>query len=254
MSCFTTTISASPEVVPRRGYVATPIHIEGDPLAPHTLSPRELKDLLAAERAGEPFLAFRDSQSRLRLFTLGRGLHTKTLGRRPEMDLSIPWDGEVSGMHAELTCLGGEWMLIDDGLSRNGTYVNGERIVARRRLQDGDRIRVGHTVLAYDAAQESSVGKTETAGERPTLPQLTDTQRRVVIALCRPYCDGDSFAAPASNQQIAAEVFLSVDAVKMHLRTLFARFELSGLPQNQKRARLAECVLRFGVISRRELG
>ena len=83
--------------------------------------------------------------------------------------------------------------------------------------------------------------------------QLTDTQRRVLIALCRPYRDG-GFATPATNQEIAAEVFLSVDAVKMHLRTLFGRFALGELPQNQKRARLAECALQSGMISHRDLG
>ena len=39
----------------------------------------------------------------------------------------------------------------------------------------------------------------------------------------------------------------------MHLRTLFARFELSDLPQNQKRARLAEVALEYGLISKRDL-
>ena len=82
------------------------------------------------------------------------------------------------------------------------------------------------------------------------MPELTDTQRRVLVALCRPYRDGGRFASPATNQQIADEVFLSVDAVKMHLRTLFGKFELGDLPQNEKRARLAECVLQFGLISR----
>jgi DNA-binding NarL/FixJ family response regulator len=58
----------------------------------------------------------------------------------------------------------------------------------------------------------------------------------------------------ATNQQIAAEVFLSVDAVKMHQRTLFGKFELGELPQNQKRATLAERALQFGVISHCDLG
>jgi hypothetical protein len=40
----------------------------------------------------------------------------------------------------------------------------------------------------------------------------------------------------------------------MYLRTLFGKFELADLPQNEKRARLAECALQFGVISRHELG
>jgi pSer/pThr/pTyr-binding forkhead associated (FHA) protein len=209
--------------------------------------------VLAAERRGEPFLLLRDGQGGLALFPLGRGGQTRTVGRRAEMDLAISWDNEVSGLHAELQSLGGEWTLVDDGLSKNGTYVNDQRISGRQRLQDRDRIRVGRTTLVFNAASSPALEKTATAGERPALPHLTETQRRVLVALCRPYRDGGSFATPASNQQIAAEVFLSVDAVKMHLRTLFNRFELSELPQNQKRARLAECVLQFGLISQRDL-
>jgi FHA domain len=226
---------------------------DDDPLAPHSHSPSDLKELLAAERTGKPFLAFRDHEGRLRLFVPGRGGQTPTVGRRPEMDLSIAWDSEVSGLHAELHGLGDEWTIVDDGLSTNGTYVNGQRVSGRQRLRDGDRIRIGRTILVYKAGGATAVLKTVTAGDAPALQKLTDTQRRVLIALCRPYRDGPSFATPASNQQIAEEVFLGVDAVKMHLRRLFANFELSEMPQNEKRARLAECVLQFGVISERDL-
>lgn len=224
-----------------------------DPLAPHSHSPGDLKQLLAVERTGKPFLAFRDPSGRLVLFAPGRGGQTRTLGRRPEMDLSIAWDSEVSGLHAELQGLGSEWTIVDDGLSTNGTFVNGQRISGRQRLHDGDRIRIGQTVLVYRSGGTTPVQKTVTAGEAPPLKELTDTQRRVLIALCRPYREGATFATPASNQQIAHEVFLSLDAVKMHLRRLFASFELSDMPQNEKRARLAECVLQFGVISERDL-
>jgi hypothetical protein len=228
--------------------------IAGDPLASHSLSARELKRLLAAERAGEPFLAFRDHHGLLNLFVPDRGRQTSTLGRQGEMDLSIQWDPEVSGLHAELQCLGGEWTIVDDGLSKNGTHVNGKRIVGRRRLRDGDRIRVGGTVLAFRAPRAAHAQKTVATADRPALPSLTDTQRRVLIALCRPYRDGGDFATPATNRQIAAEVFLSVDAVKMHLRALFGKFELGSLPQNRKRAGLAERALQSGVISPRDLG
>jgi pSer/pThr/pTyr-binding forkhead associated (FHA) protein len=168
------------------------------------------------------------------------------------MDLSLPWDSEVSGLHAELHRVGPEWTIVDDGLSTNGTYVNGQRISGRQRLRDGDRIRIGRTVLVYRAAQATLVQETVAAADRPEV-HLTDTQRRVLIALCRPYREA-SFATPATNQEIAAEVFLSVDAVKMHLRTLFGKFQLAELPQNQKRATLVERALQFGVISHRDLG
>jgi FHA domain len=222
---------------------------DGDPLAPHSLSPRALKTLLTAERAGDPFLAVRDSAGDLRVLRMGPPGKASTVGRRAEADISIPWDGEVSGLHAELQCRSGEWMIIDDGISTNGTYVQGKRVNGRQRLRDGDRIRVGRTVLVFRDGQPLPVPATAAAGERPTLQALTDMQHRVLVALCRPYTGGATYAAPASNQQIADEVFLSLDAVKMHLRTLFARFELSELPQNQKRAKLAELMLEHGIIS-----
>ena len=227
---------------------------DGDPLARHALSPAELAELLAAKRAGTPFLAFRDDAAVLRLFAIGRPGETRTVGRLPDMDLAISWDGEVSALHAELQGFGGEWAIVDDGLSTNGTFVNAQRISGRHRLRDGDRIRIGRTILAYHSARLTPVESTVAAvGDGPELQRLTDTQRRVLVALCRPYRDGSSFATPATNQQIAGEVFLSVDAVKMHLRTLFGKFELADLPQNEKRARLAECALRFGVVTQRDL-
>jgi hypothetical protein len=224
--------------------------VDNDPLARHSLSGSELKQLLAAERAGEGFLVFRDDGGCLCLFVAG-DRRQSSIGRRAEMQLSIPWDNEVSGLHAELHHVGREWTILDDGLSTNGTFVNGQRIGGRQRLRDGDRIRIGRTVLAYRAAQATVVDETRSVTNKPA-PQLTDTQRRVLIALCRPYRHG-GFATPATNQEIAEEVFLSVDAVKMHLRTLFARFDLGALPQNQKRATLAERALQQGVISSRDL-
>ena len=82
---------------------------------------------------------------------------------------------------------------------------------------------------------------------------LSTTQRRVLVGLCRPYKDGGSFATPATNQQIADELFLSVDAVKTHLRVLFAKFGIEALPQNQKRMRLVERAFYSGAISERDL-
>jgi pSer/pThr/pTyr-binding forkhead associated (FHA) protein len=224
-----------------------------DPLARYSLSPAELKQLLATERQGEPFLVFRDAQQSLMVFVLRADGPPRTVGRRSETDVAIAWDSQVSGLHAELHGFSGEWTIVDDGLSRNGTFVNGQRINGRHRLRDGDRIRVGQTIIAYRAGSSAEAESTVAAQDRPALGELTDTQRRVLVALCRPFRDESSFATPATNQQIAHELFLSVEAVKMHLRTLFVKFELGDLAQNEKRARLAECALEYGLVSRRDL-
>jgi FHA domain len=224
-----------------------------DPLARHSLSARELKQMLALERTGTPFLAMRDGDGGLRLIALDPGSSELILGRREGMDVSLPWDAEVSGVHAELRRLGEEWTVADDGLSRNGTFLNGARIGGRQRLRPWDRLLVGHTIVAYCHKPAEPSETTVASGEIPEPPELTDTQRRILVALCRPYRDGAEFPTPASNRQIAGEVFLGVEAVKRQLRTLFGSFELGDLPQNQKRARLAELALRLGIVSQRDL-
>jgi DNA-binding CsgD family transcriptional regulator len=78
--------------------------------------------------------------------------------------------------------------------------------------------------------------------------RLTDTQHRILAALCRSVDNESGFAPPATNQEIADEVYLSVDAVKAHLRTLYRKFEIEDLPHNQKRARLAELVIQGGYL------
>jgi DNA-binding CsgD family transcriptional regulator len=80
---------------------------------------------------------------------------------------------------------------------------------------------------------------------------LTEMQRKLLIALCRPIVESSS-ATPATNPQIAAEVHLSVDAVKAHMRHLFDRFGLGDLPQNEKRHQLVAIVLGSGLLARHD--
>jgi len=75
----------------------------------------------------------------------------------------------------------------------------------------------------------------------------------VLIALCRPYQDERAYATPSTNQQIADELVLSLDAVKTHLRILFHKVGIDDLPQNRKRARLVEMALGHGLVSTRDL-
>jgi DNA-binding NarL/FixJ family response regulator len=60
-------------------------------------------------------------------------------------------------------------------------------------------------------------------------------------------------ATAAANTQIAAELELTVEEVEVQLRTLFTKFELGDLPHNEKRIRLAECVVQYGLISPHEI-
>jgi hypothetical protein len=222
------------------------------PAGAHSASPAELQQRLEAERWGHPFLFWRDQEGQ-RIHTLEPGLERVTIGRGPEVDIAFDGDDQVSRLHAEIERIGGEWTVADDGLSRNGSFLNGERIGARRRLADGDELRFGETIVAFRAPTPSPSSATAAAPESAETITLTETQRRILVALCRPFRDGGQYATPATNQEVADQVFLSVDAVKGHLRSLFEKFGISDLPQNQKRVRLVELALRNGAISIRDL-
>ena len=213
---------------------------------------RDLKALIDAGRAGISFVHWRDGDGEQHILMLPSGAPRVTIGRREQSDIPLTWDAEVSRAHALLEPVGEEWTLVDDGLSRNGSYVNGSRVHGRQRLQDRDRMCFGNTHVVYHgstAAPESV--STARAPESPATANLSGAQREVLIALCRPIVDG-SGTTPATNPHIAAEVFRSVDSVKQHLRVLFDRFGLEELPHNEKRSRLVAIVLSSGVLAPRD--
>jgi DNA-binding NarL/FixJ family response regulator len=111
---------------------------------------------------------------------------------------------------------------------------------------------VGRTAIAFRRPETEDSMPTKVASSMPAIAELPPMQRQVLIALARPY-KYDEFAVPATNGEIAGELHLSVDAVKSHLRSLFQRFGIEHLPQNQKRSRLVAEALQAGVISTRDL-
>jgi pSer/pThr/pTyr-binding forkhead associated (FHA) protein len=173
------------------------------------------------------------------------------VGRGPSCDLCLAWDVKVSRVHAQLERLGDDWTVEDDGLSRNGTFVNGDRLSGRHRLRDGDVLRFGRTDVAFRSPGRAVA--VTVIGNSLVRPTLSEAQRRVLVALCRPYRDGNAYATPATNRDIADELVLSVEAIKTHLRTLFGRFGIEDLPQNTKRARLVELAFETGAITPRDL-
>src|ERR1700748_159566 len=213
-------------------------------------TPIELKEIIAAERSGYPFLVWRTEDGEQRVLLLDQQRWRVMIGRDPAADVSLPWDAEVSRSHALLEQVGRGWTVVDDGLSRNGSFVNGTRVVGRRRLRDKDHLVFGVTEMTY---RETSGGTTQTASaiDAPSTIPLSPMQRKVLIALCRPV-HASAAATPPTNRQIAEEVYLTVDAVKAHLRVLFERYGLSQLPQNEKRARLVASVLDAGVLAPRD--
>jgi pSer/pThr/pTyr-binding forkhead associated (FHA) protein len=208
--------------------------------------------LHAAEREGLPFLATRDSDGQQRLFTLLESDDRLTIGRDLDCAVPITWDPAVSRVHAELQRVGAAWTIVDDGLSRNGTFVGQQKVSARFRLSDGLVVRIGSTLLEYREPRPS-LNEATVVADSAAVVSVTPAQRRVLVCLARPCAVRKGFSAPASNQEIAAELFLTVGAVKATLSVLFVKFGVASLAQNQKRARLVERVLSTGVVSQSEL-
>jgi hypothetical protein len=212
----------------------------------------DLKRRLEAERAGLPFVFLRDGEGTQRLITLDPGGDDLSIGRDHGCDVCIDWDERVSRLHARLERSGGSWTVYDGGLSRNGTFLNGERVQGHRVLNDQDVLRFGSTEMCFrDTTQKRS--RTVIVGAELDLPTVSPAQRKVLVALCRPYKHHSAFARPASNRDIADELVLSVESVKSHLRALFAKFELDNLPQNEKRVRLVEQAFQQGLVRDSEL-
>ena len=222
------------------------------PLARHSATPADLQARLAAERRGEPFLVYRDGEGAQRLVPL-EGRERVTVGRRAENDIAVDWDHAVSRLHAVVEQVGGEWTVVDDGLSQNGTWLDGVRLAGRRRLHDGQLLRVGQTIVAFVDPRIAQSSATRRDADLPAPVELTGTQRKVLVALCRPFGEDREFPSPATNQAIAEELYLSVDAIKTHLRTLFRKFAIADLPQNQKRLQLVERAMQAGIVTQRDL-
>jgi hypothetical protein len=196
------------------------------PLALGHPTQEELEARRAAERLGDPFLVYRDEEGAQRIFTLGDGIRSVTVGRRHEADIAVPWDPEMSRLHAELELRAGEWTVCDDGFSQNGTWVNGLRLAGP---------------LGY--------GPTMVPGELSATPRFSEQQQRILQALCRPlFADGEGIN-PATDEAISAATEIPVDAVAVELDHLARALGLDEMPHADQRAEIALLAMRSGLVS-----
>ena len=209
---------------------------------------------LAAERLGLPFLLYRDGEGRQRIFPLDRGRRSVTIGRRDEADISLPWDPECSRLHAELELRAGEWTISDDGLSQNGTWVNELRLIGRRRLSDGDDVRVGRTHVIYADPVGIGIGPTLVPGELSATPRFSDQQQRILRGLCRPLMGDGEGLLPATDDEVARATDIPVGTVTTELDHLTRSLGLHELPRTQWRPELALLALRSGLVATEDDG
>jgi len=171
-----------------------------------------------------------------------------TIGRNGSNDVPLSHDKAVSGLHAVLEPVGAGWCVQDLG-SRNGTFVQGERILGMRALRHGDDLAVGRTKLVFRAAEPADATRTE--GAKPP-PELTRRERDVLRALCRPLLGSQAFTEPASLHDIATALVVTEAAVQQHLLRLYDKFGIASGTGN-RRSQLANEAVRRGAVSLADL-
>lgn len=217
-------------------------------------TPEEIEERRAALERGEPFLMFRDGDGRQRIVMLAETAAPITVGRRFEADISLPWDPEASRLHAELAYRAGEWTICDDGWSQNGTWVNGLRLAGRRRLADGDLVKIGRTILGFHQPGVEGPGPTMVQGELSATPRFSEQQQRILRALCKPlFADGDGFN-PSSDLEVSDATGIAVEVVTQELDLLARLFGLEDMPRPERRAEVALLAVRSGLVGADEGG
>jgi len=185
-----------------------------------------------------PFLRIEESGE---VFPLSDEVTTVGRGQGANIRLDDP---SVSRLHAELIRRGPYVYVVDLGLSRNGTRVNG-RPVARRVLDEGD-------VLSFGAARGriGGIPPEEIAADaelrRSAVPELTRRELDVLTSLCRPALSDEAFATPATAHEIATDLVVTEAAVKQHLLRLYQKFRVPEGPN--RRTRLANEVVAIGLV------
>src|SRR5216683_1196327 len=164
------------------------------------------------------------------------------VGRGKYVDIRLT-DPSVSLLHAELVRRGPYVYVMDLGLSRNGTRVNG-RLVARRLLADGDALTFGSARCRISGIETDENLDAEHLSS--AAPELTRRELDVLTSLCRPALSDDAFVAPATAREIAADLVVTEAAVKQHLLRLYQKFRIAE-GQN-RRVRLANEVIALGLV------
>ena len=117
-------------------------------------------------------------------------------------------DGWMSSKHAVLRRSGGRWILEDAG-SRNGTFVNGQRI-QRAVLKDGDFLELGHTLFFFREAVARSSDDAEDLdasslqGPAPTFSPALAAEMARIGAIARSNVSVVIHGETGSGKEVAA--------------------------------------------------
>lgn len=159
------------------------------------------------------------------------------IGRSPDNDIVLSGEPTVSRHHAELVSDtdGHAWAVRDLG-SQNGTHVNGQPVPEGRDhpLVDGDVIAVGNaTVRLVTELEDGGLTIEDPSGRdlHQLLTALSKREREVLTLV----------AAGRTDDQVAAELYISTKTVHSHLDRIRDK---TGL---RRRAELTRLAVRLGL-------
>ena len=137
-----------------------------------------------------------------------------TVGRGEDCEVVLPADETVSRRHVRLDRSDAGWTVTDLG-SRNGTFVNGRRVIATTDLGEDDRVLLGGYVLLVRSqrSDDSQTRDASVAGRAVAGAGLSAREVDVVRLVC----------AGLPDQAIAEQLFLSVKTVHSHLDRIGAK-------------------------------
>jgi pSer/pThr/pTyr-binding forkhead associated (FHA) protein len=173
------------------------------------------------------------------------------VGRNADCQLVLAEDDSVSRRHAALEKLGGVWQIHDLG-SRNGTWINGAKLMGEQALRHADTVNVGRVRLVF----RDNVGVGEGSSTSPLAdpPKLTPAQHRTLVELVRPVMHPDKpIPAPASAKEIAERLYVSESATKQNLAALYDKFGIDDSGVHDRRLRLANEAIHRGAVRLRDL-
>lgn len=160
------------------------------------------------------------------------------IGQRPGYSIRVEGDSQVSRDHARVWCAQGAW-LVEDLKSTNGTFLRRadgveQRLRGPHTLRHGDRLRVGRTVLIFDALEAvDEMVPTELADGQAVISP-TPKEREVLQVLCASLLAGGDDVPQV--KEIAQRLVLSTDTIHSHLKSLYAKFDVG---EGDKKLRLA---------------
>lgn len=153
------------------------------------------------------------------------------IGRMSDCWLTLD-DELASRYHARFIIRGPKAVLEDLG-SRNGTFVNGQKLNGRTELGDGDKVRIGREIIAVLASEadafddEEDLKRTLAPGEDTRFPSLIGqlVEKSLKVGKIK---EAERYATALSNQLAASRVAVDHPAATACVKCLLGLAERSS--------------------------